>query len=99
MLREAQLVNGGQFLGPVGGRIVAEVMLGLLGPTRRSYLNAEPHWQPHLGGTGSGAYQITDFLRSPAWTHHPRPVTVGHGQDVMSLFRKWRQASSRKTLV
>jgi Animal haem peroxidase len=62
VLREAQLVNGGQFLGPVGGRIVAEVMLGLLLADPTSYLSGQPHWQPHLGATGSD-YQIADFLR------------------------------------
>ncbi len=62
ILREAQLVNGGQFLGPVGGRIVAEVMIGLLRADPSSYLNQQPQWQPSLGGSGAG-YAITDFLR------------------------------------
>jgi hypothetical protein len=62
VLREAQLVNAGQFLGPVGGRIVAEVMLGLLLADPTSYLTAQPDWRPHLGGSGAG-YQIADFLR------------------------------------
>ncbi len=62
VLREARLVNGGQYLGPVGGRIVAEVMLGLLRADPTSYLSASPHWQPHLGGGGS-SYRIADFLR------------------------------------
>ena len=42
VLREAQLVNDGQFLGPVGGRIVAEVMLGLLLADPSSYLAGKP---------------------------------------------------------
>ncbi len=62
VLREAQLVNGGQYLGPVGGRIVTEVMIGLLRADPASYLNQQPHWQPGLGGAG-GSYAITDFLR------------------------------------
>jgi hypothetical protein len=62
VLREAQLVNAGQFLGPVGGRIVAEVMLGLLLADPGSYLNQQPHWQPTWGGTG-GTYTLADFLR------------------------------------
>ncbi len=62
VLREAELVNGGQYLGPVGGRIVAEVILGLLLADPTSYLRAALSWQPHLGGTGSG-YQVADFLR------------------------------------
>ena len=62
VLREAQLVNDGQFLGPVGGRIVAEVMLTLLLADPDSYLNAGAGWQPHLGGTGSD-YEVADLLR------------------------------------
>jgi hypothetical protein len=62
VLREAQLVNAGQFLGPVGGRIVAEVMLGLLLADPTSYLRLRPRWRPHLGGSGA-TYQIADFLR------------------------------------
>ncbi|MEP7178261.1 MAG: peroxidase family protein, partial [Pseudonocardiales bacterium] len=62
VLREAQLVNDGQFLGPVGGRIVAEVMLGLLRADPASYLTVAPRWQPHFGATG-GEYHIADFLR------------------------------------
>ena len=62
VLREAQLVNDGQFLGPVGGRIVAEVLLGLLLADPTSYLTRQPSWEPHLGAQGPG-YQITDFLR------------------------------------
>jgi Animal haem peroxidase len=62
VLREAQLVNDGQFLGPVGGRIVAEVMLGLLRADPTSYLNVAPRWQPRFGASG-GDYQVADFLR------------------------------------
>lgn len=66
VLREAQLVNGGQYLGPVGGRIVAQVMLGLLRADPTSYLTTRPSWRPHLTGSGGSSgddYQIADFLR------------------------------------
>jgi len=62
VLREAQLVNDGQYLGPVGGRIVAEVMVGLLQADPTSYVQVRPRWQPSLGAS-SGDYQIADFLR------------------------------------
>jgi hypothetical protein len=62
VLREADLVNGGQFLGPVGGRIVAEVMLGLLRADPAGYLVRQPAWQPSLGATG-GQYTMANFLR------------------------------------
>ncbi len=62
VLREAEQVNDGQFLGPVGGRIVAETMLGLLLADPTSYLSQQPAWRPTLGAAG-GDYTISDFLR------------------------------------
>ncbi len=62
VLREADLATGGQFLGPVGGRIVAETMIGLLQADPDSYLSRNPRWRPVLGA-GSADYRIVDFLR------------------------------------
>ncbi|MHA7282006.1 peroxidase family protein [Arthrobacter sp. TMS2-4] len=45
ILKEAEL-QGGRHLGPVGGRIVAEVILGLLSLDPDSYLNTHPRWTP-----------------------------------------------------
>lgn len=42
----ATLGEGGQRLGPVGGRIVAEVLLGLLEMDSKSFLSVEPAWCP-----------------------------------------------------
>jgi hypothetical protein len=36
-------------LGPVGGRIVAETLIGLLRADPTSYLNINPRFQPFLG--------------------------------------------------
>ncbi|RMZ74885.1 hypothetical protein DV737_g5629, partial [Chaetothyriales sp. CBS 132003] len=36
-------------LGPVGGRIVAEVFLGLLFADQSSYISCDPHWIPTIG--------------------------------------------------
>jgi Animal haem peroxidase len=51
-------------LGPVGGRIVAEVILGLLRADPTSYLSADPRWRPTLpirsGATGD--FRMVDFL-------------------------------------
>lgn len=49
ILREAEIVGGGSVLGPVGGRIVAEVFVGLLQGDRLSFLRAEPEWEPLFG--------------------------------------------------
>lgn len=45
VLKEAEL-GGGCRLGPVGGRIVAEVILGLLARDLTSYFNAPVPWSP-----------------------------------------------------
>jgi hypothetical protein len=51
-------------LGPLGGRIVGEVILGLLRADPTSYLVAEPRWRPTLpmrnGVTGD--FRMVDFL-------------------------------------
>jgi hypothetical protein len=39
-------------LGQVGGRIVAEVFLGLMFGDNDSYLSLEPDWKPSLGSKG-----------------------------------------------
>jgi hypothetical protein len=61
VLKEAELLADGLHLGPVGGRIVAEVFLGLLQTDPRSYLSAKPDWQPTLPSS-SRSFRMTDFL-------------------------------------
>ena len=46
VLSEAEKREGGARLGPVGGRIVAEVIVGLLAADARSILNAGREWKP-----------------------------------------------------
>jgi hypothetical protein len=45
-------------LGPVGGRIVAEVFLGLLFGDNHSLLNLEAEWHP----AGNSKYALKDFV-------------------------------------
>jgi hypothetical protein len=64
ILKEAEVVESGNRLGPVGGRIVAEVFIGLLQLDPESYLKIQPNWVPTLpaqGGT-SESFRVTDFL-------------------------------------
>ena len=61
ILREAELKKDGKTLGPVGGRIVAEVFLGILQGDRLSYLRQDPEWTPTLGETDD--FRIVDLLR------------------------------------
>jgi hypothetical protein len=59
VLREAKVVADGLTLGPVGGRIVAEVILGLIQLDDSSYLNAPNGWTPPHGSD----FQMTDLLK------------------------------------
>jgi hypothetical protein len=49
ILAEAKASTGGLQLGPVGGRIVAETLIGLLRADPGSYLSAYPRFTPFLG--------------------------------------------------
>ncbi|PSN16092.1 peroxidase [filamentous cyanobacterium CCT1] len=61
ILREADKRADGQSLGPVGGRIVAEVFIGLLQSDELSYLCQEPSWTPTLGE--GGGFKMADLLK------------------------------------
>src|SRR5207249_4691359 len=60
-LKEAEVMADGLHLGPVGGRIVAEVIIGLLQTDPAGYLTAHPNWQPTLPSK-SGQFKIIDLL-------------------------------------
>jgi hypothetical protein len=61
VLKEAEHRGGGDRLGPVGGRIVAEVLIGLLRADPTSYLSMEPDWEPDLPAAGPG-FGLADLL-------------------------------------
>ena len=62
VLKEAEIQCHGERLGDVGGRIVAEVLLGLLAGDPRSFRNVEPHWRPTLPGAHAGEFTMADLL-------------------------------------
>jgi len=62
ILKEAQLRGGGERLGPVGARIVAEVFVGLVQGDPESYLG-QPDWQPTLPRSHAETFTMTDLLR------------------------------------
>ncbi|MGH9153375.1 MAG: peroxidase family protein [Acidimicrobiales bacterium] len=63
VLREAEVATDGLHLGPVGGRIVGEVIIGLLETDPGSYLSVDPAWAPTLPSRGgSGDFRMADFL-------------------------------------
>lgn len=61
VLKEADVLGFGRHLGPVGGRIVAEVFVGLLELDPESYLNRQPDFIPSIGSAGP-RFSIVDFL-------------------------------------
>jgi Animal haem peroxidase len=61
ILKEAQVMEDGLRLGPVGGRIVGEVIIGLLQTDPASYLSVSPTWTPTLPKAGA-TFRMTDFL-------------------------------------
>jgi hypothetical protein len=67
ILREAQLLSSGERLGPVGGRIVAEVFIGLMQGDKGSYLSQDPEWQPFLPtidpSKAGDDFKMVDLLR------------------------------------
>jgi hypothetical protein len=62
ILREADVLGKGERLGPLGGRIVTEVLIGVLQGDRHSFLNANPNWRPELGND-KGEFTLVDLLR------------------------------------
>ena len=75
------LGNEGRHLGPVGGRIVGEVFIGLLQLDRDSYLNAERRWTPTIpqrnGRTGD--FRMIDFLTFAGVAPDQRGAAGGGG--------------------
>src|SRR2546427_5320539 len=66
VLKEAEVLSQGRKLGPVGGRIVAEVLIGLLSADPASYLAIQPTWRPKAGEFGAprdGEFTVADLLR------------------------------------
>jgi hypothetical protein len=62
VLKEAELVEDGLRLGPVGGRLVGEVIVGLLESDPASYLAYDRDWRPTLPSRARGDFQMVDFL-------------------------------------
>jgi hypothetical protein len=59
--------GGGLQLGPTGGRIVAEVIIGLILGDPHSYPRQDPDWTPSYGAGES--FHFTDLLRHAGVVH------------------------------
>ncbi|MFC6079736.1 peroxidase family protein [Sphaerisporangium aureirubrum] len=64
VLKEAELMAGGQRLAGVGARIVGEVFIGLLQLDSASYLSTNPRWTPTLPRRSgpAGDFRMIDLL-------------------------------------
>jgi len=62
VLKEAEMRAESAHLGPVGGRIVAEVLIGLLSGDPLSFLNVEPNWKPTLPGAKDREFTLSDLV-------------------------------------
>jgi Animal haem peroxidase len=62
VLREADVICDGDRLGPVGGRIVGEVILGLIDADPESMRSVDRLWRPTLPSRRPGEFQLVDAL-------------------------------------
>ena len=61
VLSEAKHRGDGERLGPVGGRIVAEVLIGIIDADPASYRSRQPDWTPPLPARGE-RFELMDML-------------------------------------
>jgi hypothetical protein len=64
VLREAEVKANAEHLGPVGGRIVAEVLVGILSGDPQSFLSVQPGWTPAgIPAKTAGKFTLSDLLK------------------------------------
>jgi hypothetical protein len=62
ILREAAVLGGGNQLGPVGGRIIAETFVRMLKRDATSYLNVPGGFAPILPSAAAGDFTLADLV-------------------------------------
>jgi hypothetical protein len=65
ILKEAEALHDGDRLGPVGGRIVGEVLVGIIDADPESFRSVTPGWRPTLPSHETGAFGLADILDPP----------------------------------
>ena len=63
VLKEAEVMEKGLRLGPVGSRIVGEVFIGVLQTDDTSYLSKQPDWKPTLPSEKPDTFKMADLLK------------------------------------
>jgi hypothetical protein len=62
ILREADVLASGERLGPVGGRIVGEVLVGIIDADPESFRVSDREWSPTLPARDPARFTIADML-------------------------------------
>jgi hypothetical protein len=62
ILKEAEVLHGGDQLGSVGGRIVGEVLVGIIDGDPESFRSLDPDWSPALPARRDSAFGLGDIL-------------------------------------
>ena len=65
ILKEAEALHDGDRLGPVGGRIVGEVLVGIIDADPESFRSADRAWTPTLPSRDPDRFGIADVLVPP----------------------------------
>lgn len=83
ILKEAEVQSKGEHLGEAGGRIVGEVLIGLLQGDQKSYLSIDPCWEPVLPAAKPGTFTIADLLRFAGVVSHPSRIYTVQKDDTL----------------
>ena len=62
LLKEAEHRGHGERLGPIGGRLVGEVLVGIVDADGESYRAVDPTWRPTLPAAPPGRFGLADLL-------------------------------------
>jgi Animal haem peroxidase len=62
VLKEAEALTAGGRLGPVGGRLVGEVLVGIIDADPESFRAVQPSWTPTLPSHEPGRFGLADVL-------------------------------------
>jgi hypothetical protein len=62
LLKEAEHRAEGERLGPVGGRLAGEVLVGIVDADGESYRAVDPGWRPTLAAARPGRFGLADLL-------------------------------------
>ncbi len=63
VLKEAEILENGERLGPVGARIVADVLVALIDNDPMSYRKVDPNWTPAFSDDNSGIFTSEQLVR------------------------------------